>query len=134
MTRRAMLDTNIVSALMRDPRGAIRRKAEEFGLDDLCISIIVAGELEFGIAKSGSRRIRAQFDAILKTMEIVPVHAPTERLYGEVRAHLLERGKVIGPNDVWIAAHALALGLTLVTGNIREFSRVPRLRTENWLD
>lgn len=129
-----MLDTNVVSALMRDPRGPIRRRAEDFGLGDLCVSLIVAGELEFGIAKSGSRRVRAQFDAVLAAMEVVPVEPPTERFYGEVRAHLLSMGRIIGPNDVWIAAHALALDLTLVTGNIREFSRVPGLRVENWLD
>jgi len=129
-----MLDTNVVSALVRDPTGKLRRRADAFGLNDLCLSIVTAGEIEFGIARSGSRRIRVLFDAVLKAMEVLPLLPPVEQRYGQLRSSLATSGNPIGPNDTWIAAHALALDFILVTANIGEFSRVPNLRVENWLD
>ena len=134
MTARAMLDTNAVSVLMRDPFGSLRRRAEAFGFNDLCISVVSTGELQFGLAKSGSTKIRRALGSILDTLPIAGLEPPVDRTYGEIRAHLSARGEIIGPNDTWIAAHALALNLILVTANVREFSRVPDLRVENWLD
>ena len=129
-----MLDTNIVSALMRDPRGSVRSRAEAFGLNDLCVSIISAGELQFGLAKSRSPRVQSAIESILAAIAVVPLEPPVERTYGEIRAHLVRQGRIIGPNDFWIAAHALTLNVALVTANVGEFSRVPGLKIKNWLD
>ena len=131
---RAMLDTNIVSALMRGPGDNVRRRLDDVGLGNVCMSIVTAGELEFGLARTHSPRVSAWVADIMSTIEVVDLEASVARPYGELRAHLARQGRIIGPNDIWIAAHALALGLTLVTANIREFSRVPGLSVENWLD
>ncbi len=129
-----MLDTNMISALMRDDVGAIWAKAEAFGLADICTSIFVAAELRFGADRVGSRRIHNEVRDILATIPVIPFESPADEHYGRIRAHLQREGRPIGPNDTWIAAHALSLGLTLVTANVREFSRVPGLAVENWLD
>lgn len=70
----------------------------------------------------------------MDSIEILPVEPPADQVYADIRAHLARQGKPIGPNDLFIAAHALSLDLTLVTANVGEFSRVPNLRIENWLD
>ena len=75
----------------------------------------------------------AQLEAVLAALEVLPFEEPADRRYGELREHLERQGTPIGPNDVLIAAHALALGLAVVTDNVREFSRVPGLHIENWL-
>ena len=66
-------------------------------------------------------------------MEVLPLEPPADRRYGELRNHLTRQGRPIGPNDLLVATHALAMDLTLVTANFREFQRVPSLRVENWL-
>ena len=130
----AMLDTNVVSALMRNPRGDVRRKADQVGLENVCVSVIFVGELQFGLEKSGSTRVAGDLKAVLEAIRVVPFAPPADEHCGRIRAHLEKRGEPIGPNDTWIAAHALALDLTLITANTGEFSRVPGLRIENWLD
>lgn len=134
MPFRAMLDTNIVSVLMREQHGNLRQRLEAFGSDDVCMSIVAAGELYFGIAKTPSSKAAANLDRMLKAIPTMPIEPPVEVQYGNIRAALQRAGTPIGSNDTWIAAHALSLGLTLVTANIRKFSRVPDLRIENWLD
>jgi tRNA(fMet)-specific endonuclease VapC len=94
----------------------------------------VAGELRFGAYKRGSDRLTAQVEAILSAIEILPLEEPADQHYGKLRALLESRGEMIGPNDMLIAAHALALDCTVVTANRREFSRVPGLKVENWLE
>jgi tRNA(fMet)-specific endonuclease VapC len=79
------------------------------------------------------RRIRCDLNAILSAIEILPLEEPSDQRYGELRADLEKRGLMIGPNDMLIAAHALMLDCVVVTANIREFSRVPNLKVENWL-
>lgn len=133
MTLRAMLDTNIVSHLMRTQSGRLWDRALRLG-DGLCISTIVAAELRFGAARRGSPQLSAAVEERLASLTTLPFEPPADRCYADIRAELERRGIVIGPNDLFIAAHALALDLTLVTANIREFSRVPGLRVENWLD
>jgi tRNA(fMet)-specific endonuclease VapC len=96
-------------------------------------SVLVASELHFGANKRGSERLTSQLEAILSALEILPLEEPADRRYGELRAYLEKRGETSGPNDMLIAAHALALDYVLVTANVREFSRVPRLQVENWL-
>lgn len=128
-----LLDTNILSDLIRHPQGTVASKIEAAGEQSVCTSIIVAAELRYGAHKSGSRKLADRIDLILSALEILPLEAPADRHYGEIRHHLAREGNPIGPNDMLIAAHALSAGLTVVTANIGEFSRVPGLSVENWL-
>jgi tRNA(fMet)-specific endonuclease VapC len=128
-----MLDTNIVSELARNPRGAVTRHIAAVGPDAVCVSIITAAELRYGCAKKGSAKLLAQVEDILESVEVVPLDAPADARYGVIRTALEAEGKPIGPNDLLIAAHACTLGAVLVTANVAEFSRVRDLRVENWL-
>ena len=127
-----MLDTNILSEAIRNPNGAAANRMRVLA-DEICTSIIVAAEIRFGIAKGGRPRLAHRAEELLRTLQVVAFDSPADIAYGELRAQLTRAGKVIGPNDLLIAAHALALDMTLVTANEREFSRVPGLRIENWL-
>jgi tRNA(fMet)-specific endonuclease VapC len=127
-----MLDTNVVSRLMRDPAGPLlTRLGQQTGA---IISIVSLAELRFGIARTGSTRLQTALDGLLRQLPVAALDSPADRSYAELRVVLEQTGRPIGPNDLLIAAHALALDLTLITGNLREFSRVPGLRVENWLD
>ena len=128
-----LLDTSIISEVVRHPVGPVAARIREVGNNQVCTSIIVAAELRFGERKRGSLRLLRRIDAALAAVDILPLEAPADRFYGELRADLERRGLPIGANDMWIAAHALAAGCTLVTANEREFSRVSGLRIENWL-
>jgi len=130
---RFLLDTNILADLIRHPQGRVAERLIREGEGSVCTSIIVASELRFGAAKCGSARLTAQLDAVLAALEILPFEEPADRRYGELRDHLERHGTPIGPNDMLIAAHALAVGLAVVTDNVREFSCVPGLNVENWL-
>lgn len=130
---RFLLDTNILSDLARRPKGRIASAIARAGERSVCTSIVVAAELRFGAAKTGSKRLVRQIDRILAALEVLPLGEPADRQYAAVRRHLERRGRPIGPNDLLIAAHALAEDCTLVTANEREFSRVPSLKIENWL-
>ena len=128
-----LLDTNVVSALVRHSRGMIFDRISEVGEEDVCTSIIVAAELRYGSAKKNPSRLAAQLEAVLGAIEVLPLEAPVDAVYGVIRASLERTGQPIGGNDLLIAAHALVLGLTVVTDNEREFSRIDNLRVENWL-
>jgi tRNA(fMet)-specific endonuclease VapC len=130
---RYLLDTNIVSDLVRNPHGAIAARIAKLGEDSVFTSIIVTAELSFGLARNPSDRLAAQLKTVLSALDILPWDAPADERYGEIRAFLQGRGKLIGANDLLIAAHALALDATLVSDNVREFSRIPGLKLENWL-
>ena len=134
MALRVMLDTNIVSALMRNQANRLWERTQSFDPASLCVSIVVAAELRFGAARVDSARRKAEVDGILDAITVVPFEHPADRHYANIRTALERAGTPIGPNDLLIAAHALALDHTLVTANISEFSRVPGLRVENWLD
>ena len=134
MIYRAMLDTNIVSNALRYPNGSAARTMTLVGQPPVCVSVIVAAELRFGAQKLGSARLTSQIVGILDTLDVLPLEAAIAQRYAEIRTALEASGRPIGPYDLLIAAHALALDLTLVTDNTREFSRVPNLRVENWLD
>jgi tRNA(fMet)-specific endonuclease VapC len=133
VTQLYMLDTNIVSELARNPHGAVATRIAQVGADAICVSIITAAELRYGCAKKGSPRLLAQIEAILGSVSVLALDVPADTEYGGIRAELESAGKPIGPNDLFIAAHAYALGATLVTANIGEFSRVRALKVENWL-
>ncbi len=129
-----MLDTNIVSDLVRNPQGRVFDRIVQHGGEDLCVSIVTAAELRYGCARKGSPRLSAQVEAILGSIDVMPFDVPADALYGAIRAELEAAGTPIGPNDLLIAAHAAALDATLVTANIAEFARVRDLSVENWLD
>jgi len=99
----------------------------------VCTSIVVACELRYGAAKKGSPRLSERVEILLDSLEVLPLEKESDRHYAEVRLRLERSGKSIGPNDMLIAAHALALDLILVTDNAEEFARVPDLSVENWL-
>jgi tRNA(fMet)-specific endonuclease VapC len=128
-----LLDTNILSDLVRNPRGRVAEEITKVGESAVATSIIVAAELRFGAVKSGSKRLATQLDAILERLIIFPFDAPADEQYGQLRHDLQKKGQVIGANDMLIAAHTLALGRTLVTDNLGEFKRVRGLSTKNWL-
>jgi tRNA(fMet)-specific endonuclease VapC len=130
---RFLLDTNILSDLMRHPRGRAAHRLAAVGEASVATSIMVAAELRYGAAKRQWGRLTAEVEAMLARLEIVPFAAPADAMYGEIRAYLAARGELLGANDLFIAAHALALNRTLVAANEREFRRVPGLAVENWL-
>jgi tRNA(fMet)-specific endonuclease VapC len=130
---RYLLDTNILSDVIRDSRGRTAERIADLERGAVCTSIIVAAELRFGAVKSRSVRLSTRVAELLDTLDVVAFEAPADIAYAKLRARLEERGRPIGGNDLLIAAHTLALDLTLVTANEREFSRVPDLRVENWL-
>ncbi len=128
-----LLDTNIISDLVRNPHGLIRDRIAFIGEDTVCTSIIVTSELHFGVEKKGSLKLRNQLEIILSAIVILPFEEPTDRQYALLRSNLEKKGTLIGPNDMLIAAQAMNHGLTLVTGNTREFSQIQGLAVENWL-
>jgi tRNA(fMet)-specific endonuclease VapC len=129
-----LLDTNIISDLVRHPQGRIAARISEVGEGAVATSIIVAAELRFGAAKRGSSRLSAQLEAILAALPVLPLEPPVDQAYGGLRAALERQGTPIGANDMLIAAHALALDHILVSDNQREFARVEGLRLVNWLE
>jgi len=128
-----LLDTNIVSDLMRNPQGVSAARLAAIDDDNICTSIVVATELRFGVAQSSSARLKARLETVLAPMKIMALDAPVDQFYADIRLGLSRKDELIGPNDLLIAAHALALGCTLVTNNEREFSRIKSLAVENWL-
>jgi len=128
-----LLDTNILSDLIRRPRGKAYKRLKRLGEDRVCTSLIAAAEIRFGCAKKNSPALTAQAETILKALPILPLQHPVDQVYGHLRWTLEKSGQLIGPNDLWIAAQTLALQLVLVTANTNEFSRVPNLRIVNWL-
>lgn len=133
MTYKFLLDTNIVSDLVRHPQGRVASRIANEGENTVATSIVVAAELRFGAAKSGSKKLARQLDAVLGLLPVLGFEQPADRRYGEVRAALQRAGTPIGANDLLIAAHALQLGLIVVTANVAEFGRVRGLRCLDWL-
>ena len=129
-----MLDTNIVSDLIRNPQGVVSARIAAIGEANVCTSIIVAAELRYGAAKRNAPRLTAQVDAVLEVLSVLPLETPTAQFYGRIRSDLEAGGTPIGANDLLIAAHAASLGYVLVSDNLREFERVKNLRLENWLE
>ena len=131
-----LLDANALSELLREPFGRVatiyRRKANDADTRVLT-SIIAACELRFRAEKKGSPRLTARVDRLLASFEVAPLARDVDTDYAMLRADLERKGQLIGPNDMLIAAHALALDAILVTDNVREFKRVKGLKIENWL-
>lgn len=131
---RYLLDTNILSDLVRHPQGRIAACIAQVGEAAVCTSMIVASELRFGVAKRNASKLTAQVGTILAVIDVRSFDTSADHEYAKLRLHLEQAGTPIGPNDMLIAAHALATESTLVTANTSEFSRVPGLRVENWLE
>lgn len=131
--RRYLLDTDVVSDLVRHPQGNVTRRIARVGEAAVATSVVVAAELRYGAAKRSSERLSKQLELVLGAIQVIPLEPPVDAFYAAIRNALEKRGKPLGANDLWIAAQARALDRTLVTGNVREFERVPELRVENWL-
>jgi len=130
---RYLLDTNIVSDLIRNPQGRVADHIRSVGESLVCTSILVAAELRYGATKRRSARLTAQLEAVLGALPVLPFEAPADASYGMLRTKLEQAGKPIGGNDLLIAAQAVSLGCTIVTDNEGEFSRIIGLPRENWL-
>ena len=128
-----LLDTSVISDLMRNPHGRAATHFRQRGVEQACTSIVVAAELRFGAARKGSRALAERQEAFFEQLPVMPLESPVDRIYAELRTELERAGTPIGANDMLIAAHALALKCTLVTDNVREFSRIKSLAVENWL-
>lgn len=132
MMPRYLLDTNICIAYKKKKPG-VPERVDVLPAGHASMSVVTWGELVLGAEKSNNRA-RA-LDVIHRVREIIPVVGADDTVgdhYGSIRGGLEKRGQIIGPNDLWIAAHARALGLTLVTNNTREFNRVSGLAVEDW--
>jgi len=130
---RYLLDTNIVSDMIRNPQGLVVERIRNTGQEKVCTSIIVAAELRYGATKKRSRSLTVQLESVLGALAVLPFEAPADSIYGMIRARLEQAGQPIGGNDFLIAAQALALGCTIVTDNEAEFARIDNLPRENWL-
>lgn len=128
-----LLDTNILIAMSKQ-RPGLADRLEGISADAILLSSVVVAEIEYGIAKSRRRlHNRRVFDTLLSGFRVIPFDAAAAKLYGPIRADLEKRGRLIGPYDLMIAAHAKSVDAVVVTDNTKEFDRVAGLRTENWL-
>ncbi len=132
---RYMLDTDICSCIMKRSNDAVLRRLQSVPVDDVCISVITTSELLFGVELSSRRRQDgAAVEAFLRHVAVLDFPSDAAAHHADIRAGLKVLGEMIGANDLFIAAHARALDLTLVTNNTREFGRVPGLMIENWTE
>ena len=128
-----MLDTNIISELIKNPQGKAAKRIAKVGENNICTSIIVAAELRYGCAKSGSKRLLKAVEDLLGEIPVLAFDVPADTDYGGIRSELEAAGRPIGSNDLLIAAHAVATGAIIVTANTDEFTRIRGLNVENWL-
>lgn len=130
---RYMLDTDICVYLARRSSPKVLARVKRYAPGDLVISAVTYGELQFGAVKSTRAEIASRaLEEFTEAVPVVPLDKRVGEHYGGIRLHLETKGQMIGNNDLWIAAHCLHLGLTLVTNNEREFKRIPKLAIENW--
>ncbi len=134
MPPRYLLDTNICIYIQRQKPVEVLARFQKLKPGDAAISVITWGELLYGAEKSRQRKKALQLLEEFKTLiPVLPMPENTGKTYGAIRASLESKGRPIGNNDLWIAAHAKAEGLTIVTNNEREFQRVPGLKVQNWV-
>jgi tRNA(fMet)-specific endonuclease VapC len=130
---RFMLDTDTCSYIMKRSHPLVLKRLQAVAVGDVCMSVVTKAELLYGVEVSPRRaHDAAALAAFLPYVDAVPFDEDAAVHYAEIRADLKRRGAMIGSNDLFIAAHARALGLTLVTNNTAEFERVDRLKLENW--
>lgn len=128
-----LLDTNIISEIIRNPFGLAAQRIEQADPKTICTSVVVAAEWRYGCAKKGSAKLLVREKSVLETIRVLSLDVPADVEYGQIRAELKRAGQSIGFNDLLIGAHTRALGMTLVTNNMREFGRIRGLSVENWL-
>ena len=129
-----LLDTNICIYITKHRPPEVLAKFESLQVGDVAMSLITYGELHFGAEKSRqSRQAHAKLNRLAELINILPLSTSVANNYGSIRSTLEKAGTPIGANDLWIAAHALAENLILVSNNLREFQRVPGLTVENWV-
>jgi tRNA(fMet)-specific endonuclease VapC len=133
VSRLYLLDTNILSHLVRQPQGPVADHIADVGEAYVLTSVIVACELRYGAAKRGSKKLTRQVEAVLSAMTIKPLESDVERVYASIRVALERKGTPIGAHDMLIAAHARTIDAVCVTDNVAEFRRVPALKVENWV-
>jgi len=128
-----LLDTNICIYIIKQKPEKVFRKFRSYHVGQIGISSVSYSELFYGASKS-QRAVQNEtaLEQFTAPLEILPFTEETAATYGKIRANLEKQGKSIGPLDMLIASHAVHLGLTLVTNNIKEFSKVPKLKIENW--
>lgn len=133
MKPRYMLDTNICIYIAKEHPQEVKAHFERLKPGQLVMSAITYGELSYGASKSSQKaKALAQLEELIQDIPAVDLDSRAGQVYGEIRAALEQQGRLIGNNDLWIGAHALAMNLTLVTNNEREFKRIPGLSVENW--
>ncbi len=133
MKPRYMLDTNICIYIAKHQPPEVKVHFERLKPGQLVMSAITYGELSYGASKSRQKaKAVAQLEELVQDIPAVDLDSRAGQAYGEIRAALEQQGRLIGNNDIWIGAHALAMNLTLVTNNEREFNRIPGLSVENW--
>ena len=133
LERRYLLDTNILSDLIRNPEGPVFHRIAEVSESAVCTSIIVACELRYGAFKKNDLGLTSKVRQLLDVLEVLPFQPEADWQYSRIRAELERVGTPIGANDLLIAAQTLAEGLVLVTANTKEFCRIEGLVVENWL-
>jgi tRNA(fMet)-specific endonuclease VapC len=134
MTARYLLDTNICIYIQRQKPPEVLERFKRLKFGDTVISVITYGELRFGTEKSKQREQASEMlREFTELVPVVPLPVEAAQTYGVIRATLEANGKMIGNNDLWIAAHAKSAGLAVVTNNENEFSRVPGLKVQNWV-
>jgi len=133
MTSRFLLDTDMLSQLIRAPQGAVARRLVAAGEGNVFTSAVVACELRYGARKKGSPGLTERVEQLLASLEVAALEPGVDRVYAEIRCALESEGRPIGANDLLIAAHALEQEAVLVSGNVGEFRRVKGLEVQDWL-
>jgi tRNA(fMet)-specific endonuclease VapC len=134
MDARFLLDTNTIIYLRRQTPASVRESFGRLQHGEAAVSVITYGELMYGVSKSSRKQAAiATLHEMMQILPLAPLPGAAGQVYGEIRAELEAKGEPIGNNDLWIAAHALAAGLILVTNNEREFRRVKGLKIQNWV-
>jgi tRNA(fMet)-specific endonuclease VapC len=135
MSARFLLDTNICIYWRQKRPPQVIERFRKLQPGEAVLSVVTYGELVYGVERS-AQRVRAQeaLSRMISLLPVLPLPEDAGVAYGEIRAALEAQGRMIGGNDLWIAAHAKASGLVLVTNNEREFRRVPGLKIQNWVD
>lgn len=133
MKPRYMLDTNICIYIAKHHPPEVKTRFEQLRPGQLVMSVITYGELYYGASKSTQRmKALTQLEGLVQDIPIEDLNSTVAQAYGEIRATLEKQGRLIGNNDLWIGAHAMALDVTLATNNECKFKRIAGLSVENW--
>ncbi|OGT26612.1 MAG: plasmid maintenance protein [Gammaproteobacteria bacterium RIFCSPLOWO2_02_FULL_42_14] len=129
-----LIDTNICIYITKQKPPEVIRKFKKLQVGAVAMSVVNYGELYYGSQKSAhAKKAHAALESLIGVIPVLPLPQDAAKQYGRIRSYLESKGKIIGNNDLWIAAHCLTLNITLVTNNVKEFKRVPKLRIENWV-